>query len=33
MPDDIIIDDPTVNPETPTEDGWIILDGDIIVGD
>jgi hypothetical protein len=32
MPDDIIIDDPTIDPETPTEDEWIILDGDAIVG-
>lgn len=37
MPDDIIIDDPTVdpdipvNPDTPTEYGWIILDGQAIV--
>jgi hypothetical protein len=30
MPDDIIIDDPTI-PDTPTEDGWIILDGGTIV--
>ena len=27
MPDDIIIDDPTIDPDIPTEDGWIILDG------
>lgn len=31
MPDDIIIDDPTVDPEIPTEDGWIVLDGETIV--
>lgn len=30
MPDDIIIDDPTINPEVPTEEGWIVLDGDTI---
>ena len=30
MPDDIIIDDPTI-PETPTEEGWIVLDGDSII--
>ena len=33
MPDDIIIDDPTIDPEVPTEEGWIILDGDVIVGE
>lgn len=27
MPDDIIIDDPSIDPETPVEDEWIILDG------
>ena len=31
MPDDIIIDDPTIEPEPPTEDGWVILDGETIV--
>jgi hypothetical protein len=31
MPDDIIIDDPTIDPDTPTEEGWIILDGHTIV--
>jgi hypothetical protein len=31
MPDDIIIDDPTIEPEVPTEEGWIILDGDTIM--
>ena len=43
MPDDIIIDDPTIDPDvpqdpdtpiipdTPTENGWIILDGQAIV--
>lgn len=31
MPDDIIIDDPTIDPDTPTEEEWIILDGDTIV--
>lgn len=31
MPDDIIIDDPTIDPDAPTEDGWIILDGDTII--
>ena len=31
MPDDIIVDDPTIDPETPTEYGWIILDGRSIV--
>lgn len=31
MPDDIIIDDPTIDPDVPTEDGWIILDGDTII--
>ena len=30
MPDDIIIDDPSIEPGTPTEEGWIILDGDTI---
>lgn len=32
MPDDIIIDDPTVDPIPPSEDEWIILDGDQILG-
>jgi hypothetical protein len=32
MPDDIIDDDPIINPEVPTEEGWIILDGETIVG-
>ena len=27
MPDDIIIDDPTIGPDTPVDDEWIILDG------
>lgn len=31
MPDDIIIDDPTVDPDVPIDDGWIILDGKSIV--
>lgn len=31
MPDDIIIDDPTIDPDAPTEEGWIILDGDTVV--
>ena len=31
MPNDIIIDDPTIEPEIPTEEGWIILDGERIV--
>jgi hypothetical protein len=31
MPDDIIIDDPTIDPDIPTDDVWIILDGDSIV--
>lgn len=30
MPDDIIIDDPTIEPEPPV-DGWVILDGDTII--
>lgn len=30
MPDDIIIDDPII-PEPPTEEGWIVLDGEAIV--
>lgn len=29
MPDDIIIDDPTI-PEAPTEEGWVIFDGGAI---
>lgn len=32
MPDDIIIDDPTIEPDVPTQEEWIILDGDAIVG-
>lgn len=32
MPDDIIIDDPTVDPSVPVEGGWIILDGGSIIG-
>ncbi len=31
MPDDIIVDDPTIDPDNPVEDEWIILDGDDIV--
>ena len=31
MPDDIIIDDPTIDPSTPTDGDWIILDGDTVV--
>lgn len=31
MPDDIITDDTIVDPSTPTENGWIILDGEDIV--
>lgn len=31
MPDDIIIDDPTIEPSTPSKDGWIIFDGGTIV--
>lgn len=31
MPDDIIIDDPTVDPDVPIEEGWVILDGDTIM--
>lgn len=31
MPDDIIIDDPTSDPDIPIENGWIILDGKAIV--
>lgn len=31
MPDDIIIDDPVIDPSIPPEDEWIILDGDVIV--
>lgn len=27
MPDDIIIDDPTIDPDIPVEGDWIILDG------
>lgn len=32
MPDDIIIDDPTIEPENPIEGGWIVLDGETIIG-
>jgi hypothetical protein len=32
MLDDIIDEDPTVEPEVPTQEGWIILDGETIVG-
>ena len=31
MPDDMIVDDPTIDPVLPTEDCWIFLDGDSIV--
>lgn len=31
MLDDIIDDDPTVEPPTPAENGWVILDGETIV--
>jgi hypothetical protein len=31
MLDDIIDEDITVEPSTPTEEGWTILDGDFIV--
>lgn len=31
MPDDIIIDDPTIDPTPPTEEGWVFLDGGSIV--
>lgn len=31
MPDDIIIDDPTIEPSNPSDGGWIILDGDVII--
>ena len=31
MPDDMIADDPTIDPVLPTEDHWIILDGNSIV--
>lgn len=30
MLDEIIEEDPTITPPTPTEDGWIILDGDTV---
>ena len=30
MPDDIIIDDPTIDPNLPMVDDWVILDGDVI---
>ena len=31
MPDDIILDDPADVPVVPTEEGWIILDGNTII--
>jgi hypothetical protein len=31
MPDDLIVDDPTIDPSTPVEDEWVILDGETIV--
>ena len=31
MPDDIIIDDPTIDPDTPIEEDWFIFDGGTIV--
>jgi hypothetical protein len=33
MHDDIIAEDPTVEPSIPTEEDWIVLDGEIIGGD
>lgn len=32
MLDDIIDEDPTVEPETPSEEGWVILDGENVIG-
>lgn len=31
MPDDMMDDDPTIDPIPPTEEGWIIFDGETIV--
>lgn len=31
MPDDIIVDDPTIEPSIPTDKEWIIFDGEEIV--
>ena len=31
MPDDIVVEDPTIDPVVPTEDGWIELDGGEII--
>lgn len=32
MPDDIMVDDPTVDPDAPFEDEWVSLDGGAIIG-
>lgn len=31
MPEDIIIDDPTIDPDIPKEDEWFVFDGGTIV--